>query len=360
MNAFIQMPLFWIVIGTIILFGLGIIILPLCQNTFRGRRFFLIIFSLMFCGSSFLLYKQWGGSGMLLDKHALAKVSEDLAKITANPDIPREQALEKFHLLENKISYSPVALTQLASIYNQLGLFDEAINALSKAMTLSPDVNEYQVQWIYSHSLKDQGKLQPEIRSAAENLLQKDSTQKVILNILAIDDYFRGRYLQAIQQWQQLIETDEDITEEKRTKIQQAILTASGHLDSKEQAAFNANNHADVSFQVNVELSPTLSQSVSPEDVVFIFIKESEGSNMPLAVLKKTARELPFTVNLGNKHSMMPDRKLTVGMKVQVLAKVSKSGDPLDKNGELRGISDTIVIKSGNQPIDIMINQRVG
>ncbi len=359
MNAFLHMPLFWIIIGALILFGLGIIILPLCQKPLRGRFYFVIVFSLIFSGTSFLLYKQWGASTPLLDKHALKQVSEDLAKITANPDIPMEEAIEKFDALEKKINYSSVALTQLASIYNQLGLFDEAMNALAKAKVLSPDVNEYQVQWIYSHSLKHQGKLEPQVRVDAESLFQKDSTQKSLLNLLAIDDYFHGRYVQSIKQWQLLLETDKDISDEKRDKIQNAILTAMRHLDTKEQAALNKNDD-DVSFKVNVLLSPALAKWVSPGDVVFIYIKESEGSNMPLAVIKKMADEFPMIVNLGNKHAMVADRKLIPGMRVHVMAKVSKTGDPLDKSGELRGISDTIVIKSGNQPVEITINQRVG
>ena len=73
---------------------------------------------------------------------------------------------------------------------------------------------------------------------------------------------------------------------------------------------------------------------------------------------KKKAKELPFNVDLGDEQSMMGGQPLKPGLSVKVIAKISKSGNPLDTQGELRGISPALVIKSGLHSVELIIDER--
>ena len=47
------------------------------------------------------------------------------------------------------------------------------------------------------------------------------------------------------------------------------------------------------SISGRVSLSPALAARVAPGDTVFIFARAAEGPRMPLAILKRTAADLP-------------------------------------------------------------------
>lgn len=55
---------------------------------------------------------------------------------------------------------------------------------------------------------------------------------------------------------------------------------------------------------------------------------------MPVAVEKHAVRELPFTTPLDDSDSPMPNQKLSVSSEVEVLARLSNSGDPALQPGD--------------------------
>ncbi len=336
----------WAVILGLTVMSLAMLLLPLVKKGIAPRYFF-IVFPLVLLSASLCLYHYWGNPGGLAEKEALGYLKSEIAQISKDPNIPREQAMEAFAALESKIAYSPVALTQMASVYNQLGLVDEALEALNKAMTLSPKDIEIQVQWIYSHSLKNQGKLSLEQRQKAQEIMQVEPQQYVLLNLMAIDDYFQGNYAKAAQEWATLLASDKALVQERRQVIEAAMLKARSFIAQEEQSS--------PVLAVKVKLSTKVLSEVLGNETVFVFVKQS-GESMPLAVIKKRVADCPFTVDFDSKHSMIAGKVLTEGMKVEVVAKLSKTGNPLDKSDELRVSTKQFILKSVNEPIEVEIN----
>lgn len=100
------------------------------------------------------------------------------------------------------------------------------------------------------------------------------------------------------------------------------------------QPAVGGDDHA---IELIIKLDPNLAAKASPDDMVFIYAKALSGPPMPLAAVRKQVKDLPITVRLDDSMAMMPEMKLSAFPEVAVGARVSLSGNPIAKSGDLEG-----------------------
>lgn len=103
-----------------------------------------------------------------------------------------------------------------------------------------------------------------------------------------------------------------------------------------------------------VSLAPELRTKASPEDAVFIFARAAGGPPMPLAVLRRTVKELPIEFAFDESSAMMADAKLAAIGEVVVGARVSRSGKANPQSGDLQGLSRPV--KIGASGIKVVID----
>ena len=104
-----------------------------------------------------------------------------------------------------------------------------------------------------------------------------------------------------------------------------------------------------------VMMGPSLASKGSATDTLFVFARETSGPPMPVAIVRATKKDLPFTFRLDDSTSMMPSRKLSdVGM-VVIVARLSKSGKAMPESGDLEGMSQPV--KPGTDGITIVIDR---
>jgi cytochrome c-type biogenesis protein CcmH len=103
-----------------------------------------------------------------------------------------------------------------------------------------------------------------------------------------------------------------------------------------------------------VRLSPKLAAKVAPTDTVFIFARAAEGPPMPLAVLRKQARDLPVKFALDDAMAMTPAMKLSGFARVIVGARISRSGNATPQPGDLQGLS--AIVPSSASGVAIVID----
>ena len=77
-----------------------------------------------------------------------------------------------------------------------------------------------------------------------------------------------------------------------------------------------------------MDLSSELKGKVQPGDSVFIFARAVSGPPAPLAAKRLTVADLPVTVELGDADAMMPQLKLSNFPEVQLVARISRAGQP--------------------------------
>ena len=78
---------------------------------------------------------------------------------------------------------------------------------------------------------------------------------------------------------------------------------------------------------------------------------------MPLAVLRKQARELPLKFSFDDSMAMAPARKLSAFPRVVVVARVSKSGNAAPQPGDLQGQS--AIVDNSAQNVSVVIDAEV-
>jgi cytochrome c-type biogenesis protein CcmH len=106
-----------------------------------------------------------------------------------------------------------------------------------------------------------------------------------------------------------------------------------------------------------VRLSPTLAKGVSPDDPVFIFARPADGSRMPLALFRTQVKDLPLAFALDDTMAMSPAAKISDHAEVVVGARVSRSGSPMPKSGDLETLSPPV--KLGASGVDLVIDRTI-
>ena len=98
--------------------------------------------------------------------------------------------------------------------------------------------------------------------------------------------------------------------------------------------------------RVTVSLSPRIAASMSDAAPLFVFVRDPAQPGPPLAV-KRLSSHFPQTVELTSSDSMVPGRMFSAGQKVQVVARIAKSGNALAGSGDPFGEVAYLVGRDG-------------
>ncbi len=149
----------------------------------------------------------------------------------------------------------------------------------------------------------------------------------------------------AIAHWERLeplIQDDPDARERVSTLLSQARTQAGKRSAATAEAAAvdapaQTQDVGSGQISVRVTLSSEFLDRVQPEERVFVFARALQGPKMPLAAARLRASDLPVELILDDSSAMMPAMKISGFDQVVVGARVSRSGDPIAKSGDLTG-----------------------
>jgi cytochrome c-type biogenesis protein CcmH len=165
----------------------------------------------------------------------------------------------------------------------------------------------------------------------------------------------------AVGYWERILEQG-GLGEEDARQIEQVIAQARGAplVTAETAPAAEAKTPAPggVRLAVRVSIAPELKSKASSADTLFVFARAVEGPRMPLAIVRKTADELPLEVTLDDSMAMAPQMKLSAFSSVVIGARVSKSGNATPQSGDLSGVS-AVVSPSQAATVNVVIDQVV-
>jgi cytochrome c-type biogenesis protein CcmH len=173
----------------------------------------------------------------------------------------------------------------------------------------------------------------------------------------------QGDTAQALAYWYKARQLLADSPEELAVLVQQigALEARSGIAVPADGATPSATNPpADavpVALRLAVSLSPELQREIQGDETLFIFARAVNGPPMPLAAVRRQARDLPLEVTLDDSQAMIAGHQLSTQQQVHLSARISRSGQPTAQSGDLFGELRSVDTREGNLLL-LVINQR--
>ena len=94
----------------------------------------------------------------------------------------------------------------------------------------------------------------------------------------------------------------------------------------------------------------------APADAtVFIFARASQGPRMPLALVRTQVNKLPLEYTLEDGQAMMPGMELSKFTSVDIVARVSQSGNAVPSSGDLEGVVKGVSV--GSEGVEVVIDR---
>ncbi len=276
------------------------------------------------------------------EEQVLAMVEQLAARMRANPDDPEGWRI-------------------LARSYAVLGRFKESAEAYAKAAARIP--NDAQLLADYADALAmAQGRtLEGEPEKLIARALAIDPANTKALALAGTAAFNRKDYARAIEYWQRMLAVlppDSETVQAVRSNIAEARSLAGGALAAASPAApAPAPTAAGGRVSGVVKLAPELAGKIAPTDTVFVFARAAQGPRMPLAILRRQARDLPLEFTLDDSMAMTPAMKLSSFPQVVIGARVSKSANATPQPGDLQGLSAPIQV--GANGVSVVIDSEV-
>ena len=207
----------------------------------------------------------------------------------------------------------------------------DAAKIFERTVNLAGRQPELLGQWAQALYFADGKKWSDQIQALTDEALKADPKEVTSLGLLGIAAFEGQRYQDAIDYWNRLLEQlpPED---KSRIALQGGITRATEKLVASggkvAPAPAPAVTKTGALLKVQVDLAADLKAKVQPSDSVFIFARATSGPPAPLAAKRLTVADLPATVELGDADAMMPQLKLSNFPEVQLVARISRAGQP--------------------------------
>jgi cytochrome c-type biogenesis protein CcmH len=104
---------------------------------------------------------------------------------------------------------------------------------------------------------------------------------------------------------------------------------------------------------VQVSIAPALNKNLDKKTPLFVLVRDPAAPGPPLAAVRRAVGDLPLAVNITDNDAMLQGRGIGSVARVQVVARISKSGTPQAQPGDLYG--EALVELASNNPVNVKI-----
>lgn len=210
--------------------------------------------------------------------------------------------------------------------------YARAAEAFSRAKTLVGHDITIETYWLQARYLAADGQVDADSIRLAESILERDPANYPVLQLLSVHKARSGDFAGSLAMLYKAQNTP---------------------LDPARQAAlqdFIRQVRAHVPVQLpTIDVAVRASGEVPPHATLFV-IARPVGGGMPFAVARHSAQLLPIEVRLDDVASMNPANPLSRAEKVEVIARLSLSGQPAAGPGDWSWTSAPIDVAGMKEP----------
>ena len=182
------------------------------------------------------------------------------------------------------------------------------------------------------------GRYEPAMRAYARALQLMPENRDLLVELIKTlalagrTEFETKNYSGAIGYWEQILPFAP--SESEFAQSVSASISEARQLGGIAPAAVSA-----LALEGVISLDPGLKGGVSPGDTVFVLARPVAGSKMPLAVVRTTVEKLPYAFTLDDSMAMAAGATISSHPKVVVVARISRSGNPMPQKGDIEGTS---------------------
>lgn len=267
--------------------------------------------------------------GLALYLHFGASDKVELTREFAQPPGSLEEMTSRLERAVKAQPDSAEGIYFLARTYMAQDRPADAAAMFERAVAVAGRQPELLGQWAQALYFAGDKKFTPQVQALTDEALKADPKEVTSLGLLGIAAFEAERYQQAMDYWKQLLAVLPP-QDPSRSALEGGIARASEKLTERGEAVQTPVVAAarTALIKVRVDLAPELKAKVAPGDSVFIFARAIKGPPAPLAVKRVTVAELPAEIELADADAMMPQLKLSNFPEVQLVARVSRAGQP--------------------------------
>lgn len=258
--------------------------------------------------------------------------------------------------LEKKLADDPKNVTGwmfLGRSYAAMNRLPEAKRAFLKAIQLEPSNDDLLSDFADLIAFQNKS-INAEAMGYIDQALKINPKNVKALALRGSAFYDQQNFPQAISDWNLAIQYLGSSNPDFSQGLKESIAQAKAQITNSSKKSEKINPQNQLTGRVSID--PSLMSQVSPTDTVFIYAKASQGPRMPLAVLRFTAKDLPRNFELNDRQAMSPELALSQFKEFTVIARISKSANPIPQSGDLYGQIDSV--KLGANQINIVIKTK--
>ncbi|MSR15891.1 MAG: c-type cytochrome biogenesis protein CcmI [Gammaproteobacteria bacterium] len=230
----------------------------------------------------------------------------------------------------------------LARVYLANGQPQEAIQTFAALYALAPNDPTVLIQYADALAIGQEGKLAGLATELIQRVLALEPDNVIALWLAGIAAEQAGdpnRALQLLLRAKQASAGTEIPTEELDGLI--AEVQARGGVEATSTTKPSAGT-ARITVEINV--APEIRAQFAPTSTVFVVAKTPTGPQLPRAVVRLTLAELPTQVVLDDSHAMSPQFQLSDASEVNVIARISRSGNAIAASGDVEGTVGPLIV----------------
>lgn len=306
---------------------------------------------LVFCLWFYLLR---GSSGDVLFSQLQAEVAEQNMQALRNGQpLPVEPTHKLIEALQERVKVrpdNPQYWYLLGRYANQVGRYELAVEGFRGAYKLSPDDPEVVSQLAQALFFASGNQITDEISFLVNRALEINPRDTTALGLAGIEAFGQQNYQGAVDFWQAAVDLTPPGTP-GRDALMAGIARARQELsaDGKPQAA--------VHWQLPVRVSLSDELTLPEEGTLFVFVREHQGSPMPLVVQRLPLANLPTTIILNETMAMTTKDRLQTNKPVEVVARISKTGTAVPQPGDMEGLSGPLDMTGHTDGVEIVIDR---
>jgi cytochrome c-type biogenesis protein CcmH len=241
----------------------------------------------------------------------------------------------------------------LAHSLDMLGKFAESSRAYAKLVELTPRDAQAFADYADALAVANGRHFEGRPTELIERALALDGRNAKALALAGSAAYERGAWREAAQYWTRARDATSD--PRFRADLAASLRQARVQLGEEQPGPAPAPRGAGATSTVSGRLliADELVRTFPPDAAVFVFARPADGSRMPVAIIKRQVRDLPFSFTLDDATSMVPGMKLSQQTMVVVGARVSRAGDVVPKPGDAEGWSAPVPVGASGVRVEI-------